>query len=219
MFTGIVETMGTVVRMTPGRGSSRLVVASTLPVAARRLGASVAVDGACLTVSRSAGTRFEADVVEETLSRTTLRALRPGTRVNLETPLRLGDPVGGHLVQGHVDAVARVIEVVREGNDRRLRVDLSPETKRYVSLKGSIALHGVSLTVSRVGAGWLEVALIPETRLRTTLGSARPGTLLNVEVDLLARYLETLTSGRAGSARKSGSPPRPGRRAGGKDPG
>jgi riboflavin synthase len=200
MFTGLVSGIGTVTRVTPGRGSTSLGIESPLPADTLRPGDSVAVDGVCLTVARRVGRRFFADVVAETLSRSTLGELRPGQRVNLEPSLRVGDPLGGHLVSGHVDGTARVVAVVRQGNDWRLRVALPPALRRYVAEKGSIALHGVSLTVARRAAAYFEVALIPQTRSRTTLGELRAGDRVHVEVDLLARYLETLTGFPKGDA-------------------
>jgi riboflavin synthase len=196
MFTGLIESLGRVVRATPRAGSVRLAIRSGLPVADMRDGESVAVDGVCLTVARREGDLFEADAVPETLSRTTLAALRPGDPVHLERALALSDRLGGHLVQGHVDAVALVLGLVRRSGDVRLTVALPAGLRGFVVLKGSIALHGVSLTVAAVRARSFTVALIPETVARTTLGSVRPGTKLNVEVDLLARYLDGLMRAR-----------------------
>jgi len=192
MFTGLIEDVGKVVEASPRRGSMRLGIACALPVGEMRDGDSVAVDGACLTVVQRRGNRFHADVVAETLARTTLGRLRPGRRVNLERALRLGDHLGGHLVLGHVDDTARVTGLTRRGDDVRLRVELTPAIRRYVALKGSVALQGVSLTVSGLDDGGFEVALVPQTLERTTLGEARVGEPLNVEVDLLARYLERI---------------------------
>ncbi len=197
MFTGLVQGIGSVVATTPGRGSTKLSIDSPLPAGTMRPGDSVAVDGVCLTVVRRAGRKFVADVVAETLKRTTLGDLRAGDRVNLEPSLRVGDALGGHLVQGHVDATARVLAVVRRGDDWRVRVALSPGLRPYVAEKGSITLHGVSLTVSGLKRDRFEVALIPQTRSRTTLGELRPGDRVHVEVDLLARYLEAMAGARA----------------------
>jgi len=202
MFTGLIEDVGKVVEASPRRGSTRLGIACALPVEEMRDGDSVAVDGACLTVVQRRGNRFHADVVAETLARTTLGRLRPGRRVNLERALRLGDHLGGHLVLGHVDDTARVTSLTRRGDDVRLRVELTPAIRRYVALKGSVALQGVSLTVSGLDESSFEVALVPQTLDRTTLGEARVGEPLNVEVDLLARYLERITG--------TGDPARPG---------
>ena len=192
MFTGLIETIGRVRRVVPGGGATRLAIESDLPVAAMSDGESVAIDGVCLTVARRSGTIFEADAVAETLSRTTLHALRAGDAVHLERALALGDRLGGHLVQGHVDAVAKVVALRRRGDDVRLEVALPASLRGFVASKGSIALHGVSLTVSAVKARSFEVALIPETLARTNLGGLGPGAGLNVEVDLVARYLEAL---------------------------
>lgn len=192
MFTGLIQSLGRVKRTVPGAGATRLAVASDLPIATMRDGESVAVDGVCLTVARRAGDVFEADAVTETLSKTTLGSLKPGATVHLERALALGDRLGGHLVQGHVDAVAKVLALRRRAGDVRLEVELPRPLRGLVAQKGSIALHGVSLTVSAVGAKSFEVALIPETLERTRLGALRPGDRLNVEVDLLARYLEAL---------------------------
>jgi riboflavin synthase len=195
VFTGIIETVGSVVEVVPREGAARIGVAASLPAGALVDGESVAVDGTCLSVTRREGDRFWADSVQETLDRTTLGRLRPGDRVNLERSLRLGDRLSGHLVAGHVDATATVRAVRRAGDDHRLRVDLPASLARFVARKGSIALHGVSLTVAELGAGWLEVALVPLTLARTTLATLRPGDEVNVEVDLVARYLERMAHG------------------------
>jgi riboflavin synthase len=190
MFTGLVEALGTVREVRPARGATRLGVASPIPTSEINDGESIAVDGVCLTVARTVGDRFLADVIPETLSRTTLASVRPGRKVNLERSLRVGDRLGGHLVQGHVDAVAPVIAVTRRGADWRLRIGMTPGIERYIAEKGSVALNGVSLTVAVVGKDGFEVALIPETLGRTNLADLRKGEDVNVEVDLLARYLE-----------------------------
>jgi len=200
VFTGLIQDVGRVVEASPRRGSMRLGIASALPVAEMTDGESVAVDGACLTVTQRRGNRFHADVVAETLARTTLGRLRPGHRVNLERALRLGEHLGGHMVLGHVDDTVRVTGLARRGDDVRLRVELTPAIRRYVALKGSVALQGVSLTVSDLSDQEFEVALVPQTLSRTTLGDARAGDTLNVEVDLLARYLERIT-GEGGPSR------------------
>jgi len=193
MFTGLVEAMGTIREVTPVSGATKIgIEAPSLPAAELSSGESVAVDGVCLTVTRVAGRRFHADVVRETISLTTLGRVRSGQRVNLERSLQLGERLGGHLVQGHVDAVAGVVRLSRTGADVRLRVALAPEIAPFVAYKGSIALNGVSLTVSGLSDDTFEVALIPETLSRTNLGTVRAGDTLNVEVDLLARYLERL---------------------------
>jgi len=192
MFTGLIESVGRVRRVVAKAGARRLTVETDLPVATMRDGESVAVDGVCLTVARRIGSAFEADAVAETLSNTTLGALRAGELVHLERSLALGDRLGGHLVSGHVDAVGRVVALRRRGDDVRLEVALPVGLRRFVARKGSIALHGVSLTVAAVKARSVEVALIPETLARTKLGRLAPGDGINVEVDLIARYLESL---------------------------
>jgi len=192
LFTGLIETLGRVVELTPAGGSTRLGIASPLPLNEMSDGESVAVDGVCLTVSRREKDRFHADVIAETLTRTTLSALRRGQEVNLERAMRLGDRVGGHLVQGHVDDTARVREVLRRGDDVRVRLALPRDLRRFVAFKGSVTLQGVSLTVAGLDAAGFEVALIPETLNRTTLGRLKAGDRVNVEVDLVSRYLERL---------------------------
>ena len=196
MFTGLIETVGHVRRIVPGAGATRLAIEGDLPVTAMEEGESIAVDGVCLTVARRSGKVFEADAVAETLSRTTLAGLRAGDPVHLERSLVVGDRLGGHLVQGHVDAVATVIALRRRRNDVRLEVALPKPLRGLVAAKGSIAVHGVSLTVSAVTSRSFEVALIPETLARTKLGGLRPGDGVNVEADLVARYLESLMSGK-----------------------
>lgn len=201
MFTGIVKTQGRITERMRRQGSLRLGIASSLAAADTLPGGSVSVNGACLTVVERRGRRFVADVIPETLSRTTFGELRPGDLVNLEPSLRMGDPLGGHLLAGHVDCSLPVLEVARAGGDWRLRLPLVPELRRYVAEKGSIALQGVSLTVAGVSARHFEVALIPVTRRATTLGSVRSGDRLHVEVDVLARYLERLMPRKGGGAR------------------
>jgi riboflavin synthase len=196
VFTGIVETMGRIAELARRSGSTRLAVDCALAGEPVVEGESVAVDGACLTVARARPGRLEFDVVRETLEHTTLGAARTGERVNLERALRVGERLGGHLVQGHVDATAPVLELRRQGQDCRLRVGLRPEFGRFVVRKGSVALSGVSLTVAAVDGEGFEVALVPYTLERTTLGRLRPADRLNVEADLVARYLEGMLEAR-----------------------
>jgi len=196
LFTGLVEAVGKVVGVSPRRGATRIGIASPLPVEQMQDGDSVAVDGVCLTVAERRRDRFYADVVAETLARSTLGTLRSGHKVNLERSLRLGDRLGGHVVLGHVDGTVEVVALDRRGADCRLRVSLPPELARFVSLKGSVAVQGISLTVAGLEPGSFEIALVPHTLERTTVGQVRPGDRLNVEVDLLARYLERLIHNR-----------------------
>lgn len=184
MFTGIVEKRGVVV----SRKGRELKVRAGLGRVPR--GASVAVNGTCLTVVGRPGAVLAFDVSPETDRLTNLRALRAGDPVNLERPLRLGAEIGGHMVSGHVDGTARLLE--KEALTRgfaRLRVALPKALAAFVALKGSVTVDGVSLTVSRVGRGWFECQLIPETLQRTTLGVRKPGDLLNLEADLIARHV------------------------------
>jgi riboflavin synthase len=195
MFTGLIAEVGTVESVEAGPEGARLAVRTSL---ARELeaGDSIAVDGVCLTVAERREDCFGADVMNQTLSLTSLGSLRAGGRVNLEPPLRASDRLGGHIVQGHVDGRAQVASVREDGFARRLAVRLPPELRPYVAEHGSIALDGVSLTVAALDdAGLAEVSLIPETLERTTLGEAREGGLINVEVDLIARYAERLLQG------------------------
>lgn len=193
MFTGLIEGLGRIVAARTLRGSLRLEVALPERFGLLRAGDSVAVDGVCLTVAAATRKRFQADVVRETLARTTLSRARAGRPVNLERALRVGDRLGGHWVQGHVDGTAPVKQLRLRAGDRRLRVGLARELRRYVALKGAVALQGVSLTVASLGRDWFEVALVPQTLACTTLGLLQAGDRLNVEVDLLARYLERLS--------------------------
>lgn len=186
MFTGLVADLGTVRSFSKGR----LRVATTL-AAELSEGDSIAVRGVCLTALSPNAEEFEADVVAETLSRSSLGTLEAGARVNLELPLRAGDRLGGHIVQGHVDGLASVVSL---GDGGELRVTVDPALLRYVVQKGSIALDGVSLTVADVDQQGLSVALIPETLRSTTLGYVMPGDKLNVEVDVMAKHLEKLVA-------------------------
>jgi len=192
MFTGLIEALGKVEEIQRGETAIRLGI--TTPFESLAGGESIAVEGVCLTVVDRRGSRFDADVIPETLSCTTLGRLRPEGPVNLERSLRLQDRLGGHLVQGHVDAVAPVLERIRNADEYRLRIGFTPAIRRFIAFKGSVALAGVSLTVAAVDREGFEVALIPETLERTTLSRLRGGDGVNVEVDLLARYLDRLTS-------------------------
>ena len=192
MFTGLIGAVGKVVEISPGRGSTRSAISSPLPMAEFQDGDSVSVAGVCLTVALRRRDRFFADVVAETLARSTLKKLRPGARVNLERSMQVGDRLGGHFFSGHVDERVAVQRIRKRGNDWRMRLGLPRLLARYVASKGSVALDGVSLTVAALDATGFEVALVPHTLERTTLGGLRTGDELNLEVDLLARYLERL---------------------------
>jgi riboflavin synthase len=193
MFTGLVSDIGVVERVVPRQGGARLTLRpAALPVEALVLGESVACSGVCLTVVERGGGLVAFDAVPETLSRTTIGGWRPGARVNLERALALGDRLGGHLVQGHVDAVGEVLSRAAEGQGARLAISLPAPIAALVAEKGSIAVDGVSLTVAAAGRDRFEVALIPETLARTTLGEARPGTKVNLEADVVARHVARL---------------------------
>jgi len=200
MFTGIVAELGEVAGVEHHGGAARLTIrGSTEGVA---LGESIAVNGVCLTVAGILDGTFTADVMGETLSRSGLGALTPGAPVNLERSARLADRIGGHLVQGHVDATAVIISRTPAEHWDRVRIGLPGRIARYVVEKGSIAVDGISLTVSalspparadgRSADGWFEVCLIPETLKRTTLGTRKPGEIVNLEVDVIAKYVERL---------------------------
>jgi riboflavin synthase len=188
MFTGLIKATGRVAAL----GGGRLRVEA--PPLGLGEGDSIAVDGVCLTAAAVEDGAFEADVMAETLRRSTLGGLAAGDSVNLEPPLRAGDPLGGHVVQGHVDGTGEVESVTEEGLARVVRIAAAPELLRYVVEKGSIAVDGVSLTVADVDGEGFSVSLIPETLERTTLGAAAPGRGVNLEVDVLAKYVEKLTA-------------------------
>ncbi len=196
MFTGIVVEQGTVSRARQRRGSLDLEI--TAPRIARdvAVGDSVAINGVCLTATRANRRTMRFEAIEETLSRSTLGRLKRGGNVNLELAARLSDRVGGHLVQGHVDGLARVVRIEKEDDARRVWFEASGDLLRYLVPKGSVALDGVSLTVVDVGIKTFQVALIPHTLGATTLGKLEIGSIVNLEVDLLAKYVERLTEWR-----------------------
>lgn len=191
MFTGLVTDLGEV-RAIEARGDTRITVATAYDVGAIAIGASIACSGACLTVVAREADWFAVDVSAETLGRTTLGAWRPGTPVNLERPLRVGDELGGHIVLGHVDGVSRIVEREPVGDSARFVFTAPDGLARFIAEKGSVALDGVSLTVNRVADGEFDVNLIPHTLGCTTFGAARPGDSVNLEIDMLARYVARL---------------------------
>ncbi len=198
MFTGLVQDLGTVSAVEATPDGVRLVVASALTGELSE-GDSVSVNGVCLTATAIAGGRFSADVMHETLRRCTLADVGEGAHVNLELPLRAADRLGGHVVQGHADGVGTVREAREDGFARVVTIEAPPELLRYVVEKGSIAVDGISLTVAGVTERTFEVALIPETLERTTLGKRREGDRVNLECDVVARHLQRLLE-------KSGEP-------------
>ena len=200
MFTGIVEELGEVVGVELAGDSARLMVRGPAVTVDASDGDSIAINGVCLTVTQARDGVFSADVMGETLSRSSLGALTPGTTVNLERPLRPDGRLGGHIVQGHVDGTGTVLARRPAANWEVVRISIPPSLARYLVEKGSVAVDGISLTVSALGetAGehWFEVSLIPATLERTTLGSKQPGAVVNIEVDMIAKYVESLIAGR-----------------------
>ena len=192
MFTGIVEELGEVMALDLDGDSARLGVKAPVVSADAVHGVSIAVNGVCLTVVDVQGEVFAADVMRETLERSTLGGLRAGERVNLERAVRASDRLGGHIVQGHVDGVDEVQSRTPGERWDVVRIGLPPKLARYVVEKGSIAVDGVSLTVSALGDDWFEISLIPTTLELTTLGLRKPGEWVNLEVDVIAKYVERL---------------------------
>jgi len=210
LFTGIIEELGTVIGLEPVADSARLTVRGPQVAADAPPGSSICVSGVCLTVTAAGDCAFTADVMGETLARTSLATARPGRPVNLERAVRADGRLDGHIVQGHVDGTGVIIEVRPAEHWRVLRISIPAALSRYIAEKGSVAVDGVSLTVSGVSApagpddgtgGWLEVSLIPETLARTTLGTGAVGDEVNIEVDVLAKYTERLLASRQGERR------------------
>ncbi len=195
MFTGIVEVVGTVASIT-GDEKGRVLTVLTPMASELKPGDSVAVNGVCLTATELGPDRFQVDVVTETLQRTNIGHLLSGDQVNLERPLRADGRFDGHMVQGHVDTHGAVISVVPEGDGRRLGVDVGDRYRRYLAEKGSIAVDGVSLTIAAVTESGFEVALIPFTLEATNLGGKSAGSTVNLEFDVLAKYVERLLTER-----------------------
>ena len=196
MFTGIVEELGEVTALEPLGDSVRITVHGPLVTSDAKHGDSIMVNGVCLTVVDNLEGSFTADVMQESLDRSALGALGPGSRVNLERSVRLQDRLGGHLVQGHVDGTATVISREPSDNWTVVRIGLPADLDRYVVHKGSITVDGISLTVSALGEGWFEVSLIPTTLALTTLGLKQAGDPVNLEVDITAKYVEKLLGAR-----------------------
>ncbi|WP_439814387.1 riboflavin synthase [Zavarzinia sp. CC-PAN008] len=202
MFTGIITDLGTV-RAVEKRGDTRFIIATAYDTATIEIGASIACSGPCLTVVDKGPDWFAVDVSAETLSKTNLEFWREGTRLNLERALKVGDELGGHIVSGHVDGVARILSIAEEGDSLRFRFELPPGLERYVAPKGSVALNGVSLTVNEVDRRIFGVNIIPHTQVKTTFGRAQGeaqrgmahvGAPINVEIDVLARYVARLNA-------------------------
>jgi len=193
MFTGIILAKGRIISLTPREGDLELGIdAAGLDLARTAIGDSVCVQGVCLTVTRIQNSAFFADVSRETLSKTTLGKLKAGSNVNLEPSLRAGDALGGHMVSGHVDAVGNLRRIDQDARSWRLEFELPASLTRFVAAKGSISLNGVSLTVNNVDGLRFDVNIIPHTHAVTTLGELRVGDGVNVEIDVVARYLDKL---------------------------
>lgn len=192
MFTGIVEELGTVIAWEPSVDAARITVQAPLAVSDAAHGDSIAVSGVCLTVVDRGEDWFTADVMAQTMTMSTLTAPAPGTPVNIERAAQVGDRLGGHIVQGHIDGTSEVLTVTPGEAWRVLRFSLDRALAPLVVDKGSIAVDGVSLTVSAVGDTWFEVSLIPETLTATTLGAAIPGTRVNIETDIVARHIQRM---------------------------
>ena len=192
MFTGLIEEIGTVVAASARDHGMELQVAAPRTAKKVRAGQSIAVNGCCLTLTSRRGDRLSFDLLAETIARTNLRNLQPNSRVNLERALRADGRVGGHFVQGHVDCVSRIMSFDKKGPDFRLEVELPKEFARYVASKGSIAVNGVSLTIADVLSKSFVLWIIPYTKRHTSLDRANPGDLINLEFDILAKYVERI---------------------------
>lgn len=199
MFTGLIEEKGTVIERVPSGDGERIHIAASVVLEDVSHGDSIAVSGVCLTVVENTDQGFVADVMAETIRHSSLSSWAPGTAVNLERAAALGDRLGGHIVQGHVDAVATVLAVTPGNQWSVLRLTLADSIAELVAMKGSICVDGVSLTVSAVGRDWCEVSLIPETLSATTLGGLREGDTVNIETDILARQVQRMLQLREGA--------------------
>lgn len=196
MFTGIIASTGTVDSVEPSGGDLRLTINSgKLDLSDVKLGDSIAINGVCLTVVDINGTQLAFDVSNETLDRTSLGQATPGSNVNLEKAMAVGDRLGGHIVSGHVDGLGKVSEMSPSARSVKFRFDVPGNLERYIAEKGSITIDGTSLTVNQVGPGWFEVNIIPHTMQETIMSDYQTGTVVNLEVDLIARYLERLLPG------------------------
>ena len=204
MFTGIIEEIGEIAGVKRGQVSSRLAIRGKKIFSDLKLGDSVAVNGVCLTATSISGDIFEADVMAETLRRTNLGGFSNGTRVNLERAMAAGGRFGGHIVSGHIDGTGRVSSLVREENAVWVRIDAEDKMLRYIIEKGSIAIDGISLTVAETGPGYFKVSIIPHTGEETTLLRRRPGDIVNLENDVVGKYVERLLNFSAGNGEAFG---------------
>ncbi len=194
MFTGLIEEIGTVVAVRASDRGTQLQIAAPTTARKMRSGDSAAVNGCCLTLSSQRGDHLTFDLLEETIARTNLKVLRPDTPVNLERPLSADGRLGGHFVQGHIDCTSRILAFEEHGGDHRLKVELPAEFAHYVVTKGSIAINGISLTVAEVLPKSFVVWIIPHTKRHTNLDRAQAGDLLNLEFDILGKYVEKMLS-------------------------
>ncbi len=192
MFTGIIEELGSIRKITPIHEGAHLEVSSRTVLKDARVGDSIAVNGVCLTVVNQGADWFAADVSQETLLRTSLKGLRSGSCVNLERPLTPASRLGGHIVQGHVDGTGEFIEARTVGEGWVIRIEFPPELSRYIVEKGSIAVDGISLTVAALDENWFEIAIIPHTWKATNLSSLERASIVNLEVDVIAKYVERM---------------------------
>ena len=197
MFTGIIETMGTVTGIRPAGAGRRMEVRADKDLSATKIGDSIAVNGACLTAVEISGRVFSVDVSPETLTRSTLGDTRTGTRVNLERAMRLSDRLDGHLVSGHVDGQAGIQTIRDEGGIRIVGFSADASLSRYMIRKGSVAVDGISLTINACGDDWFEVTVIPHTAAITTIGFKRAGDRVNIETDIIGKYVEKFVTGNA----------------------
>jgi riboflavin synthase len=194
MFTGLIEEVGTVVAIRASDGGARLQIAAPRTAKEARSGESIAVNGCCLTLTSRRGDRLTFDLLEETIARTNLNTLRQNSPVNLETALRADGRLGGHFIQGHIDCVSPIVAFGKSGADFRMEVELPREFAHYVASKGSIAINGISLTVSEVLPKSFAVWIIPYTKHHTNLNRVRAGDLVNLEFDILAKYIDRMIS-------------------------
>lgn len=199
MFTGIVRAIGTVRDLSPSRGETRFEIATPLDISATPMGASISCSGCCLTVIEKGPDWFAVEVSAETLSKTTLGYWQAGAKINLEPSLKMGDELGGHIVTGHVDGLAEVVDILPDGGSHRFRFRVPDEFAAFIAPKGSVALDGVSLTVNEVQGSIFGVNIIPHTWDHTIFSTLRPGNRLNLEIDPLARYLRRMLDTQAGT--------------------
>ena len=197
MFTGIIEELGKIAGVDHGENGARIKISATVVTADSRDGDSIAVNGVCLTALDVNKDSFSADVSPETLARSTLGALAPGSPVNLERAVTPQTRLGGHIVQGHVDATGTFVSAVEEGDFWTVRIGFSPEMSKYLVFKGSVAVEGISLTVANLGKDFFEIAIIPKTWEVTNLSSLKPGDHVNLEADVIAKYVERMIGDRS----------------------